>query len=452
MPVSIPAAVSSRHLLQRWVLALVATAAGVWASFAGFDEPTARRGGTIAAACLALWLFEVVPPFVPTLLLLVAAPVALGPGFEPQNVLLWMADPVLMLFFGGFVLGEAATVHGVDRALASAALRWARGRGRRLIAGAAVTTAFLSMWMSNVAAAALMFACVQPLFPDKSRLGRAVLVAVAVGANLGGMATPISSGPNAIAIAAMDQPMPFLYWMAFGVPLAAGSIGVAVVLLIVVHRIGASDPVPVLAAAGTPPGAPDHPRPGVVGAIAAMAILGWVTEPLHGVPASVVSLGLAVVLFASGLVPAERLRHVDWSTLLLIAGGIGLGRLAGAAGLVEPVATALTSADHGPGVRLFMLVAASATLASVVSNTGSVALLIPLAVAVLPEVPTAPILIALGSSFGMPFVVSTPANAMAVAAGVPAKDLLLPGVVLLGGGCAVLAATGPALLTAFGLG
>ncbi|MDP2308042.1 MAG: SLC13 family permease [Pseudomonadota bacterium] len=442
---------ASRPSALRWGLTLVAAAVGAGASLAAFADPTAARAGIVASLCLALWLGEVVPGFVPTLLLLVAVPLAL-PAFEPRVVLGWMADPVLALFFGGFVLGEAARVHGIDQALAGAAVRYTRGRPRRLIAGLATTTAFLSMWMSNIAAAALMFACVRPLCPEDGRLRRAVLVAVALGANLGGMATPIGSGPNAIAIASMDVPIPFVSWMAFAVPLVAASLAFAVVLLLVVHRVGSE----VVTEALPPPlppadGAPTQ-RPVLVGVVAAAAILAWLAEPLHGVDAPLVSLALAAVLFGSALVPAERLRQVDWSTLLLIAGGIGLGRLVEATNLLTPLAATLASPDQPSGFRLGALLFASAVLSSIMSNTGTAALLVPLAIAVVPDIPTAPVLVALAASFGMPFVVSTPPNAMAVGAGARAQDLALPGFVLLIGGCALLAITGPWVLGAFGVG
>ncbi|MES2645045.1 MAG: SLC13 family permease [Myxococcota bacterium] len=451
-PAPLPPAPPSR---LRWGLAIVAAAVGAGASVAGFADPAAAWAGALCSVVLALWLAEVVPPFVPTLLLLVAVPLAL-PAFSTRDVLGWVADPVLALFFGGFVLGEAARVHGIDRKLAAAAVRHTHGHPRRLVAAIALTTAFLSMWMSNIAAAALMVACVRPLCPGDDRLRRAVLVAVALGANLGGMATPIGSGPNAIAIAALAEPISFVAWMAFAVPLVVLALGVAVGLLYVLHRVGGkgtsgvAPDAPVvtpetLATTTEPP-----PRPVLISIVALVAIGAWLTEPLHGVDAPTVSLALAAVLFGTGLVPAARLRDVDWSTLLLIAGGIALGRLVEATGLLTPVAAGLASVGGPPGLRLLALLTAAATLSAVMSNTGTAALLVPLAMAVLPDVPSAPILVALAASFGMPFVVSTPPNAMAVGAGARAGDIAVPGLVLLVGGCLVLAGTGPWVLGMFG--
>jgi sodium-dependent dicarboxylate transporter 2/3/5 len=96
---------------------------------------------------------------------------------------------------------------------------------------------------------------------------------------------------------------------------------------------------------------------------------------------------------------------------------------------------------------LFALLLLTATLSAVMSNTATATLLVPVASALLPGLPGAPILVALAASFGMPFVVSTPANAMAVGAGARSADLLAPGLILMVGGCLVLALTGPTVLT-----
>lgn len=441
----------------RWAATLAMGAAGSWASIAGFSEPLAERGGVIAAGVLALWLFEVVPAFVPTLALLVATPLVLGGEFTPVVVMSWVADPILALFFGGFVLGEAASVHGIDRALANASVRAAHGNAPRLVVAVALSTVFLSMWMSNIAAAALMLACIRPLCPEDGPLRRVLLLTVAMAANLGGMATPIASGPNGIAIAAIPGGISFGTWMVFAVPLMLGTLGGTIALLLRVHGVGSETAVPVPEAGESSVSAeievePTKRWPKVVGMVAIVAIVLWVSEPWHHVSAALVALGLATILFGTGWVPADRLRKLDWSTLILIAGGVALGKLAHATDLMGPFATVLGESERSSVLQLALLLLASAGLSAVMSNTGTTALLAPLSVSLLPDVPTAPILVALASTFGVPFVVSTPPNAMAVGAGARGKDLLLPGMILLVGGCFLLTATGPFVMGWLGVG
>ena len=402
------------------------------------------RAAIVAALCLALWLTEVAPAFVPTLLLLAALPLC---GHSVAQGLTWMADPVLALFFGSFVLGEACAVHGIDRIIVGAASRSAGGSARLLLILVVAATAFLSMWMSNVAAPALMLAALRPVLASAAdNVRRALLVGIAVGANLGGMATPIGTGPNAVAMAHLDPAPTFLGWMLFAVPLTVAALVVAVVVITLRHGVGpgASTVAPEVLSAT----ADQHPR--VVALVAAAAVATWLSEPLHGIPAAAVSLTAAGVLFGTGLVPRKQLGHIDWSTLLLIAGGIGTGRLLEQAGWIERLAQVLTGAQASPTLLLAAVVGTTALLSAVMSNTATATLLVPIVAALYPSRPGLAILVALAASFGMPFAISTPANAMVIGAGARSRDLLVPGVLLMVGGCVALVVTGPAVLAFFG--
>ncbi|MGI9065495.1 MAG: SLC13 family permease, partial [Pyrinomonadaceae bacterium] len=197
--------------IVRWFGAGVLATALVVSSWIWINDPVFARAVAIAGICLVLWLTEVVPPYVPTLLLWALTPLLLagyGEQFHLARVLGWSANPVLALFLGGFALSVAASRHGIDNLIARLAVRLSGGHRLALVALVIVATATLSMWMSNIAAAAMMLAALHPLFvgTDKSnRFRRATLMGIAIGANFGGIATPIGSGPNAIAIAAVSD-------------------------------------------------------------------------------------------------------------------------------------------------------------------------------------------------------------------------------------------------------
>ena len=331
--------------------------------------------------------------------------------------------------------------------VASAVTRGARGSSTRLLALAMVGTAGLSMWMSNIAAAAMMLAALTTLGGDP-RLQRALVLGIAIAANLGGMGTPISSGPNGIAIgfAGAIHPVTFAQWMAFAVPLVVVTVAVAWLLITAVYRVPTVTPptaMPVQRLAG---------RGWAVVGLAAAAVAAWMSETLHGVDAAVVSLALAAALFTGGLLKPRDLTLIDWSTLLLVAGGLGMGRLLEQAGLQTWVAGQVASAAWSPVAVLAMLLASAAALAAVMSNTAAATLLVPVAMAIDPHPPQWALLVALAASFGMPFAVSTPPNAMAVGRGVRGVDLLWLGGALMIGGVAVLALTGPLVLTLVGVG
>jgi solute carrier family 13 (sodium-dependent dicarboxylate transporter), member 2/3/5 len=268
------------------------------AGAAVLEGGTARVAALLAAACLALWLAEWTPPFVPGLALVAAIPLALGGAgseFALDRVLAWAADPVLALFFGGFALGAAAATHGVDARIAAIATRWARGRRERLMLAVLAGTAALSMWMSNVAAAAMMIAALRPLLAPHAAdtgLRTGLLLALAAGANFGGMATPVGTGPNAIALAALERthPVSFAQWMALGVPLAAALLVAAATTIR--RRYGLTGPLE--AAIATPrPVADRPPRVAALAAIFTVTVALWLAEPLHGIapPTSAGSTG-----------------------------------------------------------------------------------------------------------------------------------------------------------------
>jgi solute carrier family 13 (sodium-dependent dicarboxylate transporter), member 2/3/5 len=438
----------------RYFLALILISVFIVSSLIWIKEPILRRGILVAAVCLTLWLTEVVPPYVPTFVLWALTPLLLF-GFSDQfqltRVLGWSANPVLALFLGGFALSVAASRYGIDSLIARLAVRFSRGSKLLLLVLTMAATAALSMWMSNIAAAAMMIAALHPLFAEVSktdRFRRALLMSIAIGANFGGMATPIGTGPNAIAIAAISssRSITFTGWMIFALPLTLGLLLTGLLLLIVRFRI--RGPVNKL---GDIPVKTPNLRAWLVMLIFFLTVSAWLTEPFHRVPSAIVALITTAVLFGSGLLRRDDLARIDWSTLLLIAGGIGLGNLLEQAGRVRVAAGSMPWQEVPHVVRLFTLCFTSALLSALMSNTASVTMLIPLAAGIDPA-PSTAILIAIAASLGIPFVISTPPNAMVYGeGGVRSSDLAIPGIVLMILGCILVSVTGPLVLNLVGI-
>ena len=168
--------------------------------------------------------------------------------------------------------------------------------------------------------------------------------------------------------------------------------------------------------------------------IFALTVLLWLTEPLHGIAAWMVSLGTVVSLLVSHVISWRDLMRIDWGTLMLVAGGIALGSLLDQSGIVADIAGALPLTNVLVTTRLLGLCLLGATLSALMSNTGTAAFLIPLA-ATLDPAPSTAIIVGIACSFGMPFAVSSPANAMAVAGGLRTTDLFGPGLILMIAGC-----------------
>jgi sodium-dependent dicarboxylate transporter 2/3/5 len=165
----------------------------------------------------------------------------------------------------------------------------------------------------------------------------------------------------------------------------------------------------------------------------------------------VIALAAAASLFLFRLLRKEDIARLDWSTLLLIAGGLVVARLAQQSGLVEALAGRLDWHGLPMVARATGLVLAAACMAAVMSNTASAAMLIPLALGLGLPGSTA-ILIAIGTAFGVPFTISTPPNAMAYGeGGLSARDLLRVGLPLMLIGSLLVGLTGPAFLRWVGL-
>jgi sodium-dependent dicarboxylate transporter 2/3/5 len=237
----------------------------------------------------------------------------------------------------------------------------------------------------------------------------------------------------------------FLDWMVFALPLALGLMIAGTLLITARFHLRGSTKLPDI-----PVTAPDR-RGLLVMLVFSATVVAWLTESIHGISSAIVALIATAVLFGSGLLQREDLKRIDWSTLGLIAGGIGLGTLLDQAGLSKFASAAVPWQEIPHVVRLFMLCFIAASFAALMSNTAAVTMLIPLAAGIDPN-PSTAILIAIAASFGIPFVVSTPPNAMIYGeGGITFSDLAVPGLILMILGCVLVSTTGPLVLNLLGI-
>ena len=191
----------------------------------------AHRLAAIVALVVAWWVTEAIP-VAATALLGAALTVVLGVA-TAQDALAPFASPTIFLFLGSFILAEAIGAHGLDRRLAFGLLRsrWLASSPGRVRVAAGLLAAGLSMWMSNTATAAMLLPVVLGLLGGTARAGAAggsatgFLLVLAYSASIGGVATPVGTPPNLIAIGMLDRlagrDVDFFRWMALGVPLSA---------------------------------------------------------------------------------------------------------------------------------------------------------------------------------------------------------------------------------------
>ena len=400
----------------------------------------------IFVGAAGLWATEAIPPFATAILVIVLQVYLLGlsdgPLATPYQVFINpIASPVLVLFFGGFVLAMAATKHGLDQRMASAFLRPFGRSPSILLLGIILGTALFSMFMSNTATTAMMIAIMAPFyrrFDQQKPFTKALVLAVPFAANIGGIGTVIGTPPNAVAasiLSGMGYPISFIHWMAIGVP-------VALVLLLILWRLllilFPPDMQRMEMSFGT------HlavgPRLVIVSGTFALTVLLWMTEPLHSIPAAVAAMLPVTVFTVSGIITARDLKTIDWDVLILVAGGLSLGVGMERTGLSKLLVELLP-------FEVFPLVALMAVfgivtvlLSNFMSNTSAANLLIPIAVAIAVWSPlVGAITVALFASLAMSLPVSTPPNAIAYATGrIKTKDLALTGSIISVVGLAVV--------------
>ena len=140
-------------------------------------------------------------------------------GLVPfKSIMACFANPTIMLFIGGFVLAIGLTKVKLDVALARFLLKPFGTRSEVVLLGFILVTAIFSAFVSNTATAAMMLAFLTPVLRSLPADGKgriALALAIPVGANLGGMMTPIGTPPNMIALdylASIGMGISFVDW------------------------------------------------------------------------------------------------------------------------------------------------------------------------------------------------------------------------------------------------
>jgi sodium-dependent dicarboxylate transporter 2/3/5 len=427
------------------VLALVAAA--------DWGDRSQRLAALMAFAAV-WWLGEPVPAAV-TALVAAAGAVLLGVATSKEAFAAF-GNPLLFLFVGSFFIAEAMRLHGLGARVARAMAR--RASSRLTVLVALSSTAFLlSLWMSNAAATAVILPIAMSVAAGERdrRFGAALVLAIAYGASVGGIGTPVGTPPNLIGIQRLRDvgvELSFLRWMSVGVPLGVVMLVVLWVVLAWRFRVARGR---ALATAGAArevgPGAPWSRGEIAVLVSFALAVTGWLVPGLVDVAApgsaaatwlhahlgeETVALVAAAVLFVWPVAPAgpgdvgprpaltwREATHIDWGTILLFAGGILLGDLAGKTGLTAAWGRALVDATGAESLWALtaLCTGIAIVLSEATSNTATANIMVPLAVGIaesagVPVVPPA-LGATLGASFGFMLPISTAPNAMAYGTG-----------------------------------
>ena len=425
-------------------------------------NPIQHRVLAIFAFAALMWLFDVVAAWttslvVVVLLLFCTSDSSLwffqtdGMGEKFSNlvsntaILHCFADPTIMLFIGGFIIAIAATKSGLDVKLAKVMLAPFGTKSENVLLGFLLVTAIFSMFISNTATAAMMLTFLSPVLKalpadGKGKIGLAL--AIPIGANIGGMGTPIGTPPNAIALkflndpAGMDLGIGFGQWMMVMVPLTLVLLFIAWMMLkklfpfkqktiflqIESHHEGGLKDILVYITFTVP-------------------VLLWLTDSITGVNANVVAMLPVGVLCIAGVITKRDLEQISWSILWMIAGAFALGVAMRQSGLAQNMVEAIPFNQWSPLVVIIGSGLLCYLMANFISHTATAALFVPILaiagssmadnLASYGGVSTLLIGVAICSSLAMVLPISTPPNALADATGfIKQKYMVTTGLIM----------------------
>lgn len=476
--------------LTRWQLVGLAAGIVAFVLLLALDTPLDRVAGfgsrPARAAAVALlmaiwWLSEALPIYVTACVPLLLFPLLRAfPGNAAANLLataLQYVDPYIFLFAGGMCIAAAMQQWDLHRRIALTVMRFVGTDPRHLLFGFLAATAFISLWISNTATAAMLVPIGMAIIAQLERqnggarlkhYGMAIMMSIAYAANIGGIGTKIGTAPNGQFAGFMERigiEVSFLQFMAVGLPFVILFLPVAWFML---WRIGRRDNLAQEGGAAIVMhelallGRTKREEWMVLGVFCATALLWIFGKPITALAAAnitafkvsaahiegTIAVLAALALFAMrsrgrALLAPRSLVGVPWETLLLLGGSFAMAAGVQQSGLSDWMGGQLTALRQLPPF-LQVLAASVATvgLSAVASNTATIGIMLNvLKGAVAPGImPTTLFASTIAASCDFALPAGTPPNAIVFGSGYVSMPVMARTGVLLDLAAALLAA------------
>lgn len=405
-------------------------------------DVNANKGLALLLFIAILWLTEAVHITITALLVPVLAVALKLPDVDVKSAFSTFADPTIFLFFGGFALATALHVQKLDKKIATWIIALSAGNlGIATLAVFAVT-AFLSMWISNTATAAMMLPLALGMLTHlDQKEDRAtfvfILLGIAYSASIGGLGTMVGSPPNAIAAKALG--LDFAGWMKYGLPMMLLMLPLMLLSLYVLLRPKLNRKVTIQTE--TIPWNRSRIIAMVLFIVTALCwIKGSAIKEVFGIanPDTFVAVSAAVLVGLLGLATWTQIAHnTDWGVLYLFGGGITLSAVLQSSGASAALGQQVASTFAMAHPLMVILVVATFIifLTELTSNTASAALLVPIFATIAAEMgmpkEVLVLVIGIGASCAFMLPVATPPNAIVFGTGlVRQKDMMRVGFML----------------------
>lgn len=358
-----------------------------------FEDAAQQNCLALVVCASLLWATEAIPLFVTSLLiplLIVVLHVLKNDDgtrmdlpSSSRYILAQMWNSVILLLLGGFTLAAALSKYLIAKLISTWILLKAGTRPAVVLITVMGVALFALMWVSNVAAPVLCYLIVQPLLrtlPKGSQFTSALILGIAFAANIGGMALPIASPQNIVAIGEMSPAPTWGQWFVIALPVCVVSLTLVWVFLVATFDCSSRTTTLV------PIRTIDAKFSGVQWYIILVTIatigLWCVASKLAGVfgEMGIIALLPVVLFFGPGLLSTEDFNNYPWNIVVLAMGGTALGKAVALSGLLATIAVAIQHEVSG-----FLLFGVTLTfgvliliMATFVSHTVAALIIIPL--------------------------------------------------------------------------
>lgn len=358
-----------------------------------FEEVEQKNCFALLVLASTLWATEAMPLFVTSLLipLLIVILGVLknkdGSRMTSKDsstfILSTMWNSVILLLLGGFTIAASLTKFHIAKLISTWILSNAGTNPSVVLFTIMSIALFASMWVSNVAAPVLCFSLIQPLLrtlPKGSRFKKALIIGIALASNIGGMASPIASPQNMIAIGSMKPAPSWGQWFVIAIPVCVLSLISIWCFLLISFKCNSQNTQ--LIAIRTI----DEKFSGVqwyIVLVSGATIILWcMSSSLEGLfgEMGMIALIPLILFFGPGLLTTEDFNNYPWNIIVLAMGGTALGKAVASSGLLSTIAVSIQKEVEGFslfGVTLtFGLLIL--TVATFVSHTVAALIIIPL--------------------------------------------------------------------------
>ena len=431
-----------------------------------FAKPTGLSASGIATLAIATWIAiwwitEAIPISATALLPLILFP--LTGVLSAKETSSAYAHQMVFLFLGGFILASAIEKTKLHKRIALHIIYRIGTNWKYVILGFMIATAFLSMWISNTATAVMMLpiglAIVSSLkIPKKQRnkMGRALMLAIAYGSSIGGIATIIGTPTNIIFVGIAEelygQSINFTDWMFIGLPFSIIMIVIGWLYLVKLQSSEDVYKIPggksLLRAQLNDLGKITYEEKAVASVFVFIAFC-WISSSfllknlLPGINDTVIAIIGVILLFLipsgkgkTGIISWKTAENIPWGILLLFGGGLALAEGFKSSGLAEWIGNQLVLFNTFPVILMLLgIIAVVNFLTEITSNVATAAMLMPVLAALALSIDIHPYLLMIGATiaascaFMLP--VATPPNAVVFGSGmITIKEMVKAGLLM----------------------